>query len=200
MRSDRTLRRSSAGARVPSLSFVGLLCSSPMSDGAAGAALLFAAARDNLLEILDVQKWCPPHSETGQGAVNNGSTRDLWRYHPSKTGTYRARKGRQRCQAWIYARMCAPPRAEQTAYLVPAGGSCCPPPPDTPQKGSSAVPPHSGNTSDTSVDLLMGGGGGIPLIFSSHTLVNAMLCLPVDLQQPCHQVRTKFRALNPYLL
>ena len=53
MRSDGTLRRSSAGARVPSLSFVGILCSSTMSDNADGTALLFSVARGNLLEILD---------------------------------------------------------------------------------------------------------------------------------------------------
>ena len=38
------------------------------------------------------------------------------------------------------------------------------------------------------MDLLIGGGGDTPLLFSSHTLVNAILCFPVDLQQPCHQV------------
>ena len=79
MRSDGTLRRSSAGARVPSLSFVGILCSSAMVDDSAGAARLFTAARGNLPEILDVRKWRPPPIETGQGAVNNSSARDLWR-------------------------------------------------------------------------------------------------------------------------
>ena len=71
-----------------------------------------------------------------------------------------------------------------------------PPPRYTPQRGSSAVPPHSGKTSDTSVNILIG-VGDIPMIFYSHTLVNAMLYLPVDLQKTCHQVHTKFRSLNP---
>ena len=44
VRSDRTLRRSSADARVPSPSFVSLLCSSAMADAAAGAVRLFATA------------------------------------------------------------------------------------------------------------------------------------------------------------
>ena len=53
VRSNGTLRRSSAGSQVPFLSFVGILCSSTMSDNADGTALLFSVARGNLLEILD---------------------------------------------------------------------------------------------------------------------------------------------------
>ena len=63
--SDRTLRRSSKGARVLSPSFVGLLCSSMMTDNTACAARIFTTAQGNLLEILDVQKWRPPTGETG---------------------------------------------------------------------------------------------------------------------------------------
>ena len=44
MRSNGTLRRSSAGARFPFPFFVGILCSSAMADDTAGTALLFAAA------------------------------------------------------------------------------------------------------------------------------------------------------------
>ena len=44
VRSDRTLRHSSAGARVPYLSLVGLLCSSTMADDTAGATRLFDGA------------------------------------------------------------------------------------------------------------------------------------------------------------
>ena len=40
-------------------------------------------------------------------------------------------------------------------------------------------------------------GGGTPLLFPSCALVNTMPCFPVDLHQPCHQVRTKVSVLNP---
>ena len=65
VRSNRKLSRSSVGARVLSLSFVGILCSSAMADDTAGAARLFAAARGYLLEILDVRKWRPLPDGTG---------------------------------------------------------------------------------------------------------------------------------------
>ena len=45
-----------------------------------------------------------------------------------------------------------------------------------------------------------GGEGYLPLIFPSRALVNAIMCFPVDLQKPFHQVRTKVRALNHSLL
>ena len=154
VRSNRTLRRSSVGAQVLSPSFVGIMCSFAMVDYTASAARLFAADCGNLLEILDVQKWRPPPDGTGQGAVNNGSAEELWRYRLNKTGPSRPQQGRQLGQAWLHAHVCAPPGSEQTAYLVPAGGSRRPPP-YTHQRDNSAVPLHSGSTSDTSVDLLI---------------------------------------------
>ena len=89
VRSNRTLRLSSVGARVQYPSFVGIMCSSSMADNTAGAARIFAAAQGNLPEILDVQKWHPPPGETERGAVNNDSARDLWRNRLNKTGPYR---------------------------------------------------------------------------------------------------------------
>ena len=44
VRSNRTLRLSSVGARVQYPSFVGIMCSSSMADNTAGAARLFVAA------------------------------------------------------------------------------------------------------------------------------------------------------------
>ena len=70
------------------------------------------------------------------------------------------------------------------------------PPPYTPQHVSSTVPLHSGKTYDVYVDILIREGVGLPLLFSSHALVNAIFCLPVDLQKPCYQFCTKFMALN----
>ena len=42
----------------------------------------------------------------------------------------------------------------------------------------------------------LSGGGGIPLPPPSCAHVNAILCLPVDHQQPRHQVRTTVRTLK----
>ena len=123
VRSDGTIRRSSVGARVLSLSFVGLLCSSVMADNAADTARLFSATGGNLPEILDVQKWRPPPGETGRGAVNNGSAGDLRIYRLNKTGSSRPYQGRQRRLAWLHARAFVPPGAGKNSSLVTAGGS-----------------------------------------------------------------------------
>ena len=55
MRSGGALRLSLVGGRFPSLSSVGSWSSLTMAEDAAGATILFSAARDNLRKILTVE-------------------------------------------------------------------------------------------------------------------------------------------------
>ena len=74
-----------------------------------------------------------------------------------------------------------------------------PPSTYTPQWGSPEVPSRSVKTPNTSVNHLLG-GGVLPLIPPYHAHVNTMLRLMVDRRQPCRQVFTPVRTLDPYPL
>ena len=63
---DGTLHRSSAGARVPSLYYVGRWPPFAMAEDAAGSAFHFAAAWGNLLDTLDVESGAPRPVEPGK--------------------------------------------------------------------------------------------------------------------------------------
>ena len=64
----RTLHHSLAGARVLSLSSVGRQGPFMMADDSTGAALLFAAAQDNLLDIVAEENSVPRPVEAGKAS------------------------------------------------------------------------------------------------------------------------------------
>ena len=66
VRLDGTLRRSSAGARVPSPSSVGRWSYFTMAEDVAGASLLFAATWDHLPDILVVENVSPRPVKPGK--------------------------------------------------------------------------------------------------------------------------------------
>ena len=65
-------------------------------------------------------KWRPPPGDTRRGPVNSCSAGDLRRYCLKKNWAFWHRQDKQRGQACLYARLCAP-GAGQTASLVLAG-------------------------------------------------------------------------------